>query len=87
MKTYNKYDEQSDDEDSELFSEIKALENMKKEKANISETEKVYHSEGLCRAYSELENINLSFLETMEVCEFSMDIPDENNDIEREVRT
>lgn len=82
----------SDDEvDAELEAEMAAVIAMRTEKKEIdcnAAPEKkemtMYNKEGLLKSLEEIDN-QLSFSESMVVCNFTANVLNENDDIEREV--
>ena len=44
-----------------------------------------YNKDGLLRCIENMDTANLPFLETMRICRYNVEIPDENDDLQREV--
>jgi len=87
-------------EDAEFHAEIQALKLSRAEKAleqeqlhesvtskpSVSTTTNVYNSAALLKCVEDMGTVNLPFLETLQISEFSLEIVDENDDLEREVK-
>ena len=86
-------------EDVELQAEIQALKLSRAEKgleqalqesASVttkpSATSNVYNSAALLKCVEDMGTMSLPFLETLQISEFSLEIVDENDDLEREVK-
>lgn len=77
-----------DVEDDELAAELAALEAMKTEQQRSTITDhnkSSYNKEALLKYVENLESGALSFVETLQISHFSIDVTDENDDLEREV--
>lgn len=70
------------EQDGELEAEMRALASIQQERAAPSEMVTQYNKEGLLRS---IEGTSLPFEESMEVCEFSVQVQLENDDLEREL--
>ena len=85
--------EEDEQVDPELQAEIAAVMASRNEK-NVTDIDTIgsskekntYNKDGLIRSLSGLDTINLPFKETMQICENTIVIVNENDDIEREVR-
>ncbi len=88
----------SDDEaDAELEAEMKVLSEIQNEKkrknnddnddneANIQTKKTTYNKEGLLNALETIPCHSLDFLEKLDICEYTVMINDENDDLEREM--
>lgn len=85
-------------EDVELQAEIEALRLSRAEKGlleqesaitdkqPISISNNIYNSAALLKCVEDMGTVNLPFLETLQISEFSLEIVDENDDLDREVR-
>lgn len=86
-------------EDVELQAEIEALklsraekglllepESVITEKQPVPSTSNIYNAAALLKCVEDMGTVNLPFLETLQISEFSLEIVDENDDLEREVR-
>ena len=87
-------------EDAEFQAEIQALKLSRAEKAleqeqlhesvtskpSVSTATNVYNSAALLKCVEDMGTVNLPFLETLQISEFSLEIVDENDDLEREVK-
>jgi rRNA-processing protein EBP2 len=96
LKRKRQEEHESDDEDAidpELQAEMNALASMRAEKGLGDEDAdeepaakgKANNTEGLLRAVEVIGNNQLSFKETMQVCQFECDVEDENDDLAREL--
>jgi len=81
---------ENEEEDAELQAELAAVLAARQEKKDPTgeavERVTMYNKEGMLKCVEELDT-GLSFAETLVVCEFHANIINENDDIEREVRT
>lgn len=67
----------------ELEAEMRALQQMKVEQQGETSTNTTnYNKEGLLKS---IEGMSLPFEESMQICEFSVEVQDENDDLEREL--
>ena len=74
------------EQDPELMAEMAALAAIQRERDGMDEVEKDnYNSSGLLKCIDEMETSKLPFKETLVVSEFEIEVPDENDDLEREV--
>jgi rRNA-processing protein EBP2 len=86
--------------DEELEAEMAALKAMRSEAAeaeeaatgkptgtdnNVDATKTNYNRDGLVKALDGIESRNLPFVETLQLCEFSIDVEDDNDDLQREM--
>ena len=77
----------------EKYPQVKSLnvkeglvEKDKQEHENFNPAKKsTYNKDGLLRCIENMDTANLPFLETMRICRYNVDIPDENDDLQREV--
>ena len=87
-------DELNGEEDPELEAEIQAVMAARAEEeaeangtadAVVKRPRGINNKEGLEQALGGLETTNLPFIESYQVCEFDLEVPDENDDLEREM--
>jgi len=82
--------------DPELIAEMQALREIQREKypqtTSADEEDEdgprkkqAYNRDGLLSAFSSMETTRLPFVETLMICKFSVDVPDEDDDLQREV--
>lgn len=75
--------------DPELEAEMAALKAIREEKENpaqLGEKPKTgYNTEGLIKCLEKLDTTHLPFKETYQLCDFDINIRDENDDLDREV--
>jgi hypothetical protein len=76
-----------DIEDEELAAELAALEAMKSEQSSsvVDHNKSSYNKEALLKYVENLESGALPFAETLQIGHFSIEVTDENDDLEREV--
>ena len=86
--------------DPELFAEMEAIRAIQREKYpsagrggadddddDVQPQKKgAYHKEGLQLCINSLDTAKLPFEESMVLCRFAIDVPDEHDDLQREVR-
>ena len=83
-------------EDVELQAEIEALRLSRAEKGLLEleqqeskvvkpASSSVYNPASLLKCVEDMGTVNLPFLETLQISEFSLEVVDENDDLEREV--
>lgn len=86
-------DSDEEEMDPELQAELNAVMSMRAEKGIVDEDgveetgKKANNKDGLLRAVEMVGNSKLSFKESMHVCQFDLEIEDENDDLAREVCT
>ena len=94
-RTYEEDSDYSNDErDAELEAELAALAAMRNEKSGISTATSIpissvpggYNKEGLLQCLEALGTESLPFIESLQVSQFDLDVQDEHDDLEREVR-
>lgn len=84
------------EEENELEAELQAVLAMRQEKAMLSQDDSAdappskvkpstYNKDGLLKALEELACTTLPFVETLQICDFPVEITDENDDLAREV--
>lgn len=85
-------DEDSDEDevDPELQAELNALMSMRAEKglseaAGADMASRTNNKDGLLRALQAAGAAQLSFKESMQICQFDLEVEDENDDLAREV--
>lgn len=81
--------ENVDIENAELEAEIAAVEAAKAEAAEgavpLKRSRGIYNKEGLEQALAMIETTSLPFIESYQICEYEVDVPNENDDLEREM--
>ena len=86
-----KREEESDEDeaDPELQAELNALMSMRAEKGLVEDvavgSTKANNKDGLLRALEGVGASQLSFKESMQLCQFDLEVEDENDDLAREV--
>eukprot|EP01041_Mallomonas_annulata_P010172 gene10172-21204_t len=83
---------QDEEVDPELQAEINAVNAMRAEKFPSSENDEetpkaknTYNKDGLFQSLEAVGTESLPFVQSMQVCDFELDVPDDNNDLEREL--
>jgi flagellar biosynthesis GTPase FlhF len=87
-------EEEEEGIDPELEEEIAALKSIQEERQKENQPEKedekkmkpIYNKEGILKYLQEEKEESLPFIQTLEVCGGSIDVPDVNDDLQREVR-
>jgi hypothetical protein len=84
-------DEQGQEIDLELEAELAALQSIQDEQNHREGEEKLNqkltaHKEGLLHCLESLATHTMPFIESMNICEYELQVEDENDDLEREVR-
>ena len=83
--------EENGEDDPELEAEIQAVMAARAEEEAAASgvvakrPRGIYNKEGLEQALATIETTSLPFIESYQVCEFDLEVPDENDDLEREM--
>lgn len=78
--------------ENELEAELKALEAIRAEKSGASDSQRMssshlpYNKDTLLKVADGLLVNSMPFVESMQICEFEVNITNDNDDLEREVR-
>lgn len=79
--------------DPELQAEIAALMAMREEKKTVKspipggevKEKSTYNKQGLLHSLETIETANLPFIETLQICDFELDVQDQHDDLDREM--
>ena len=88
-------DDESVEGDEDFQAELNAVLSIRKEKMSQStdsdlpqeSTKVTYNKSGLLQSIEAAGTESLPFLETLQICEFDLDVQNQHDDLEREVRS